>query len=93
MNSLSVSQQWSRDLARSLGEDNGRSVSRRLADGLWHSSDKTTTPERDVDVVHLGMATAGVMAMAAPKAVGVIAAISFLGFGLLWVAGKRPRYS
>jgi hypothetical protein len=81
MSLFAVSQEWSRGLARLLGETNGRSTSRVLGDGLVSFVGGEISGEKTVKVVHRSMAAIRGGAVA---------------FGSLWRLGQAedsPRKS
>lgn len=81
------SSQFSRDLARLLGEKYNRSVSRRLADGMFGPY----SGNGGVDAVHLLMTTATATVVAAPARFrGSVAFLWGLGFLNAWIRGERP---
>ena len=81
------SSQVSRDLARLLGEKYNRSVSRRLADGMFGPY----SGNGGVDAMHLLMTTATATVVAAPEQFRDFVAILWgLGFLNAWICGERP---
>ena len=79
---------FSRELARLLGETKGRTVSTRMGDGLSHLSGGAIPSDRAKDIVHMAMVL-GVAAYLLPVAprqytlpIGAFAAI------VAWQAGR-----
>lgn len=79
---------FSRDVARAFGERNNRSVSRRLADGLFGPAGGET----GLDSVHQLMGTATAIIAATPQGVrGQAAILIGIGFLAAWVGGAPPK--
>ena len=86
--SFQPSEKLSRRLAATLGEQQGRSVSRVLADGLSTAAYGKLTRGRAVDVVHTAMAAAAVYAAVARQRRTRIARWALPAFAILWALGR-----
>ena len=86
-----MSSDFSRKLAISLGETEGRSVSQRTGGGLSNLTGGAISPETGKVVVHVaivaGVATA-VLQKASWRKVATIGGIAAL---LLWIAGRPSK--
>ena len=87
----SISGDWSKQLARWLGETEGRTASARLADGAFHLTNGAIPPDLAKDVVHTAMGAEVVVALLpnAPRSQLLLGGI-FLAF-VAWQAGKKIR--
>ena len=86
--SFQPSEKLSRRLAATLGEQQGRSVSRVLGNGLTTAAYGRLTQDRAVEIVHTAMAAAAVYA-AIPRAKRLRAARWVLpAAALLWTLGR-----
>ena len=86
--SFQPSETLSRRLAATLGEQQGRSVSRVLGDGLSTAAYGKLTQDRAVDVVHTAMASAAVYAAVARQRRTRIARWMLPAFAILWALGR-----
>ena len=86
--SFPPSEKLSRRVAATLGEQQGRSVSRVLADGLSAAAYGKITQSRAVDVVHTVMAAAALYAAVARQRWTRIAGWTLPAFAILWALGR-----
>ena len=80
---------WSKGLAADLGERDGRSVSRRLADGLRWNTEADLKPSESMDLVHAGMIATAAAAASNPKIAGPILVAAGASAALLWLLGQN----
>ena len=87
----SISGDLSRQLARWVGETEGRTASSRLADGVSHLTDGAISPDLAKDVVHAAMGAGVAVALipGAPRSQILLGGV-FLAF-VAWQAGKKMR--
>lgn len=88
MSLFAMSQEWSRGLARLLGETNDRSTSRVLGDGLASFVGGEISGETAVKVVHRGMVAIGGAAITGAVSLGALAVGGAVAFGSLWRLGQ-----
>ena len=89
--SFQPSDHLSRRVAASLGEQQGRSVSRVLGDGLTSAAYGKLTPDRAVDIVHTAMAAAAVFAAVASAKRKRVAKWALPAFAILWTLGRAKH--